>query len=201
MSARLDITGKRFGHLIALERIALKVGSMSFWKCACDCGLETVVIGRNLTTGNTTSCSCRSFGKSIPVHSMPEYKCWCHMIYRCENPKSKSFLNYGGRGIKVDPVWRKSFQSFLEHIGPRPSNKYSVERMENDGHYEPGNVRWATKAEQNRNKRGVKMSHAAAKEARSYAEQGVDLSDIAVFFGVHKNTARAAIKQSSWQAG
>jgi hypothetical protein len=86
------------------------------------------------------------FGKS------PEYDAWEKAKQRCENPRNKKFPRYGGRGIRMCEAWRQNFAAFLAHIGPRPSPAYSLDRINNDGHYEPGNVRWATHIEQRRNR-------------------------------------------------
>jgi hypothetical protein len=84
----------------------------------------------------------------------PEYKAWQDMKDRCHNPRSHAYRHYGGRSINVCPEWRKSFLAFYAHVGPRPGKGYSVERIDNDGNYEPGNVKWATTKEQSRNRRG-----------------------------------------------
>lgn len=80
----------------------------------------------------------------------PEYGVWSAMVQRCTNPNSTAWKDYGGRGIRVDAAWlgRGGFARFLEHVGPRPSDKHTIGRKENDGHYEPGNVRWETRGEQ-----------------------------------------------------
>ncbi|HXI41511.1 MAG TPA: hypothetical protein VNH83_16125, partial [Bryobacteraceae bacterium] len=82
-----------------------------------------------------------------------EHKIWKDMIKRCENQNNRAYVDYGGRGITVCPEWRSSFQAFYEHIGPRPAPDLSVDRIDNDRGYEPGNVRWATRTEQANNKR------------------------------------------------
>jgi hypothetical protein len=91
----------------------------------------------------------------------PEYRSWCAMIQRCENPSSKDYSGWGARGVRIHPEWRKNFAAFLAHIGPRPL-RHSVDRIDNGGHYEPGNVRWATPQQQARNSRryarGLKVS-------------------------------------------
>lgn len=83
----------------------------------------------------------------------PEYEAWCHMKGRCYNPQTKQYKDYGGRGIRVCDEWRESFLAFLDHVGRRPNPQYSIHRIDNDGNYEPGNVKWATRQEQASNKR------------------------------------------------
>lgn len=89
----------------------------------------------------------------VPRTKMPEYKIWAGMLNRCSNPANTGFENYGGRGIAVCQRWKEDFKNFFEDIGPRPTPKHSIDRIENDGDYEPGNVRWATKKQQLANQR------------------------------------------------
>lgn len=87
------------------------------------------------------------------MYGTPEYEAWRSMIARCENPKLKNYKDYGGRGIKIHPEWRASFLAFFRDVGKRPSANKSLDRINNDGNYEPGNVRWATAKQQQRNRR------------------------------------------------
>jgi len=88
------------------------------------------------------------------LRGTPEYRIWSHAKSRCHNPNDAAYQNYGGRGVVMCQEWRESFEAFLAHVGPRPSSAHSIDRYpNNDGNYEPGNVRWATKKEQERNKR------------------------------------------------
>ena len=91
------------------------------------------------------------------MNKSPEHRAWVHMKQRCTNPNKREWPHYGGRGIKVCDEWMVSFTAFYEHLGPRPSDKHSVDRIDVNGNYEPGNVRWATQQEQIDNTNVVRM--------------------------------------------
>jgi len=156
-----DISGQRFGRLVVVRYSHSQRGAM--WECVCDCGNFTTVRGGNLRSGNTTSCGCvqrSSIGDLRRTHGQsrsPEFRIYMAMIQRCENPNSPAFADYGGRGIRVAREWRLSFESFLADVGPRPSNAHSLDRIDVNGNYEPGNVRWATRKEQARNMRSNRL--------------------------------------------
>lgn len=157
-----DLTGHRFGRL-TVQRRDLSAptgrGTLAKWVCICDCGNNKIVIGRYLRIGITSSCGClhkerlsamnRTHGKS----ATPEYHAWHDMGRRCYNHKNQHYKDYGGRGISVCEQWRNSFETFLQDVGLRPTNKHTLDRIDNDGNYQPGNVRWATQKEQSANKR------------------------------------------------
>jgi hypothetical protein len=101
-------------------------------------------------------------GRLMPIHGMtgtPEHRAWLDMRKRCVNPRNKKFKHYGGRGIRVCERW-DSFANFYADLGPRPSPLHSLDRIDNDGNYESGNCRWATRSEQRRNQRPVCRGHA-----------------------------------------
>lgn len=153
----LNLVGQQFGKLTILEMLP---GG----KCLCNCACGTIRYTANRYTvksGSTKSCGClkslayhASHGESRRGEWTPEYRAWSNMITRCHNPNATRYQNWGGRGISVCPQWRESFQDFLAHVGRRPTAAHSIDRYpNNDGNYEPGNVRWATKSQQRFNQR------------------------------------------------
>lgn len=159
MSARTDLAGQRFGRLVALTYSHSDEGGRAHWLCRCDCGVARTVRGKDL--GKQTSCGCqrREQARSLKLTHGQRwtqlYTCWLNMSDRCNNPNNKRFKDYGGRGIKICDHWR-SFANFLADIlaaiGERPPGM-TLDRIDNNGNYEPGNVRWATMKQQRANQR------------------------------------------------
>ncbi|MEX0779226.1 MAG: hypothetical protein WD037_05805 [Balneolales bacterium] len=160
MSKKLiDLTGKRFGEWIVVNKgMCNKYGNI-YWNVKCDCGTERSVQSHALRSGNSKSCGCsgrKSQADKIKKHGRTkttEYNIWNGMIRRCTNPKNKDYNRYGGRGIKVCTRWRNSFELFYSDMGDRPSLNHSIDRIDNNGNYELSNCKWSTWEEQNKNKR------------------------------------------------
>lgn len=168
----VDLTGKRFGLLDVLARVPDPPGYRSRrWKCRCDCGTVKVIFGQAIVRGDTKSCGCQRTPKgelaSAFVHGLAntrEYAIWSGIITRCTNPNRKCYHLYGGRGITICDRWtngdgvKSGFECFLADVGPCPSRKHSIDRFpDQDGNYEPTNVRWATMIQQANNRRNTRL--------------------------------------------
>jgi hypothetical protein len=144
----------RFGQLLVLEAAEKSPSRHKQWLCLCDCGTKKIVADNHLTRGDTRSCGCLQLSikrVQLTTHSkrrLPEYRSWAAMKQRCLNPRNGSYMNYGGRGISICREWIDSFEQFFADMGPRPSPKHSIDRINNEGNYEPSNCRWATYGEQ-----------------------------------------------------
>ena len=167
MSRMIDLTGRVFGRLTVLgyshTTITPSGQKKPHWLCRCECGAEKAIQGCSLTNGTTRSCGC---WKSEEVRTRmtkhghtswhgprtPTYRCWRAMLGRCYRVNDSGFKYYGGRGISVCERWR-DFRNFLADMGERPTLAHSIDRIDNNGNYEPGNCRWATALQQGRNSR------------------------------------------------
>ena len=179
MKPLVDLMGQRFGRLLIVGRGPNTKTGGAQWVCRCDCG-ETRVNGRaNLVKGRARSCGClrretsRAVGLRSRTHGLSmssEYRIWRMAIDRCSNPRSSNWKNYGARGIDVCQRWRDGFENFWADMGPRPSSRHSLDRIDVNGNYEPANCRWADWDTQGNNRRnnhvvmvdGVKMTLAEA---------------------------------------
>lgn len=153
----VDLSGRTFGLWYVIEyHSTTKVGSKSRWLCRCQCGKEKAIQGCNLRSGSSRGCH-RCKNKRHGMVGTPEYNAWAQMRYRCWNRRRPEYHNYGGRGIVVCKRWQESFEAFLEDMGPRPTAKHTLERVNNDLGYSKNNCKWATWAEQSRNTRRTRL--------------------------------------------
>jgi hypothetical protein len=133
------------------------------------------------------------------LHGCPEYRVYHSMIARCHRPTDKHYASYGGRGIAVCERWRASFEAFIEDMGRRPSAAHSIDRIDNDGDYSPGNCRWVERAVQQQNRRPVKLSPELVLEARAVRSAGGNVAKWAREHGVSKDAALHAASGKSWK--
>jgi len=158
MPGRVDITGRKFGRLLVVEPDHWDQKQRSlYWKCLCDCGNQSVVCSKRLKKGETKSCGCFRIDAAKTktlTHGRSKtkvYGVWNAMKMRCYNPLVEQYKNYGDRGIRVCYRWM-TFENFYADMGDPPLGM-SIDRIANDGHYEPENCRWTTMKEQRANQR------------------------------------------------
>ena len=164
-----DLTGEKFGSWTVIERGTNSSSGRVMWLCKCDCGTVKYVAGTSLKNGKSTGCHACLWERKLHPRAHTDgsrrwinnkkthiYSAWVAMRSRCNKSYDRSYKNYGGRGIKVCDEWNESFQAYFDYVSKLDHYGelgYSLDRINNDGNYEPGNVRWATKSEQERNKR------------------------------------------------
>lgn len=183
-----DERGKQHGRWSVLS-YAGRIGLEHAFHCRCACGVDGVVTGKQLRSGRSKSCGClREDGRptlnrthGVSADYPAEYRVWKAMIQRCHDPKAGRFARYGGRGIAVCARWHNP-KHFIEDMGPRPSPSHSIERIDNDGNYEPGNCVWVLTARQNQNtSRNVFLN---------IRGERMCLAEAARRHGIHENTLR-----------
>lgn len=197
MHKSLDLKGHQFGRLLVLEEME-QIGIQRRWLCLCACGNTPTVRQASLRSGHTVSCGC--FGREQRVKSTtkhgkarsPEHHTWTSMLQRCLNPKACGYADYGGRGITVCDRWRgeEGFAHFFEDLGPRPSLAHSLDRIDNQGSYVPGNCRWATERVQKSNTRRTHLL--------SFEGLTLSLTEWARRFSITPKTLRARIVDYGW---
>jgi len=185
-----DLVRSRFGRLIVLSFEGRNRGTKPYWRCLCECGNETVVLGRHLISEGIKSCGCLR-KERLFVHGMTGtkiYKVWRRLRQRCNNPKESRYHRYGGRGIKVCERWEK-FENFYEDMGDVPDGR-TIDRIDNDGDYEPSNCRWATSKEQARNR--------VSNRLMTYKGETKILTEWAEIFGISSHTLRGRVVELGW---
>jgi hypothetical protein len=200
-----DLTGQRYGYLVVLEQNGRSASGNVKWLALCDCGEKTTATSGNLQYGSVASCGCRRFkhaqrseSQHGPLMQTSEYQTWASMLARCGNPKDKFWRRYGGRGIHVCERWRR-FDHFFADMGRKPSPRHSIDRVNNDGNYEPGNCRWATSSEQLRNRRwGYKLTPETVALARSRFAQGETRQQIADSLHVSRALIGLVVARKIW---
>ncbi len=155
----IDLIGQRFGRLLVVSINGKNKHNNVCWLVKCDCGTQKTVASGDLRNNHTKSCGCLKteklniFNSTHRLSKSAEYNIWNLIKSRCYREKDSRFHDYGGRGIKVSKRWKNSFENFIMDMGPRPSNRYSIDRINNNGNYTKSNCRWATNIEQCNNTR------------------------------------------------
>lgn len=191
-----DITGQSFGRITVLRPAGRNRFRHIMWHTICTCGNGLIVSGKSLRNGKTTSCGCYHRERMIECNTThgksdaPEYRAWCGMKSRTLNQNEPNHKHYGGRGITVSDRWMRSFPDFLLDMGPRPSPKHSIDRINNDGNYEPGNCRWATQREQCNNKRSNRRL--------KYNGEHLTISEWARRFGIRPQSIIDRLDRLGW---
>jgi len=197
MPVAFDFTGKTFGRLVGIARVPAKGKSRSpRWSFKCTCGTVFSASGRDVKSGKTASCGClqveltRARNSTHGKSRSKTYASWGSMISRCSNEKLPTFKHYGGRGISVCPRWT-TFENFLADMGPRPVGT-TLDRIDNNGNYEPGNCRWATIVEQRNN---CRSNHLV-----TFKHMTRTIADWARVVGIPYFTLHARVSKYGWSA-
>jgi len=186
--------GQRFGRLVVIEQLLPDKYHQSYYLCRCDCGQEKRIRGTYLQRGHSKSCGCLrrelAATRAVTTHGKSytrTYHSWISMHYRCENASAANYPQYGGRGITVCLQW-KSFEVFLADMGEAPKGR-TIDRIDNNGNYEPGNCRWATPKEQTLNRSNTRWI--------TYKGETLCLAEWAQRFSINVSTLYRHLKKHS----
>jgi hypothetical protein len=217
MKIKKDLTGQRFGKLTVLER-APNRGHLAYWHCECDCGNRKEVQQGNMLAGNTNSRGCGSPSSLRPFTTREEaelrwrrskthrrnlrhgmsrtrvWHTWNSMLDRCNNPSNSRYRGYGGRGITICPEWHQ-FERFADWAYANGyTNTLTIDRIDNDGNYEPRNCRFITKSENSRWTRNTKLDPKKVREIRKLSRKGMSTRELGSMMGVCGTTILAVLK-------
>ncbi|MDE1918965.1 MAG: hypothetical protein KGH96_23200 [Sphingomonadales bacterium] len=215
---KVDYSGKKFGRLLAVEMVR-EGGKDARVRCLCDCGNLITVLAYNFKNGNTKSCGCYShesrvakgkalgaaFGKASLRHGhtaggrdSKTYVSWSDAKKRCYNPANKRYAEYGGRGIGMCEEWRGSFDAFLRDMGEVPQG-FTLERIDVNRSYEPGNCAWVPKEEQPRNTRANVATWESVREIRFKHAAGHDKKALASAYGMSVSNVKMIVSGATWK--
>jgi hypothetical protein len=192
-----NLLGAKFGRLVVIEFVGRRsinnsAQKRTIWKCKCLCGNEKEIYSANLVRGTTRSCGCLMIENRSTIRTTHgkrysgEYYSWRAIKARCLNENNPSYKDYGGRGITMFGPWVSDFSAFHAYIGDRPSRGFTVERINVNGNYEPGNVKWIHNREQNFNKRKT--------ISITYKRRKWSATDIARYTGISRDGIYRRIK-------
>lgn len=214
MGKVINLINLKFGRLTVIKQGKTGNHRQLYWVCNCDCGTKAVEInGSSLRKGITSSCGCyqreivsklntgNQYCKTHGMINTSEYTTWAGIKDRCNNQNNAAYKNYGGRGITVCDRWRDSFENFYEDMGPRPSDKHSIDRINNNGNYELCNCRWTTQLEQLRNTRRVIIeSLVQANEIRTkYKTRNYTQQELANEYNCSRSNINEIVNNRTWK--
>lgn len=199
----IDLSGQKFGKLKVIARSFRQSNAGALWDCLCQCGNKVVANSLKLRRFTTISCGCHRRAACIKantkhgmVNKSRTYRTWKEMRQRCLNPKSDKWRWYGGRGIKICDRW-DLFENFLSDMGERPEGM-TIDRIDNNGYYSPGNCRWTSHLNQTRKQSKNKLSTTIAADLRRDRFNGLSFRALGDKYGISPTTAMRCARGETW---